>query len=90
MALPGEGGYLSMLSEVDALLRRGAIPPHGATIARVQARILSGGPDANPTEPTSEERILELEREGFMELVQHPKTHERIAHMLKTGKPLFN
>jgi len=88
--LPGESGYLSMLSEIDALLRRGAIPPHGATIARVQARILSGGVDANPTEPTSEERILELEREGFMELVQHPKTHERVAHMLKTGKPLFN
>ena len=37
-----------------------------------------------------EEWLLGLEREHFVELAQMPKTQERIAHMLKTGKPLRN
>ena len=90
VALPGHGGYLVMEDTINGLLRAGAIPPHGATIARIQGRILSGGPDANPTVPVSEARLCELEREGFIELCKHPKTRERMGHMLKTGKPLFN
>ncbi len=90
VALPGRGGYLVMEDTIQGMLRGGQITPHAATIAKVQARILTGGPDANPTEPTSEERVCELEREGFLELVRTQQTQERMAHMLKTGKPLFN
>jgi 3-hydroxyacyl-CoA dehydrogenase len=38
----------------------------------------------------SEQYILDLEREAFLSLVSERKTQERIAHMLKTGKPLRN
>ena len=34
--------------------------------------------------------LLELERKHFVELAQMPKTQERIAHTLATGKPLRN
>jgi 3-hydroxyacyl-CoA dehydrogenase len=34
--------------------------------------------------------LLDLEREAFLKLVSMRKTQERIAHMLKTGKPLRN
>ncbi len=34
--------------------------------------------------------LLELERKHFVELAQMPKTQERIAHTLTTGKPLRN
>ena len=37
-----------------------------------------------------EEWLLRLEREHFVALAQMPKTQERIAHMLQTGKPLRN
>jgi 3-hydroxyacyl-CoA dehydrogenase len=37
-----------------------------------------------------EEWLLQLEREHFVALALMPKTQERIAHMLKTGKPLRN
>jgi 3-hydroxyacyl-CoA dehydrogenase len=37
-----------------------------------------------------EEYLLELEREAFLDLLGNEKTHERIAHMLQTGKPLRN
>ena len=37
-----------------------------------------------------EDWLFALERKHFVELAQQPKTQERIAHMLKTGKPLRN
>jgi 3-hydroxyacyl-CoA dehydrogenase len=38
----------------------------------------------------SEQDILDLEREAFLRLLGTKETQERIAHMLKTGKPLRN
>jgi 3-hydroxyacyl-CoA dehydrogenase len=38
----------------------------------------------------SEQTILDLEREAFLSLCGEPKTQERIAFTLKTGKPLRN
>ena len=37
-----------------------------------------------------EQYILDLEREAFVSLCGERKTQERIAHTLKTGKPLRN
>jgi 3-hydroxyacyl-CoA dehydrogenase len=37
-----------------------------------------------------EEWLLKLERENFVALALMPKTQERIAYMLKNGKPLRN
>jgi 3-hydroxyacyl-CoA dehydrogenase len=37
-----------------------------------------------------EEWLLALERRHFLELLRSPKTQERIAHTLATGKPLRN
>ncbi|MCJ0824749.1 3-hydroxyacyl-CoA dehydrogenase/enoyl-CoA hydratase family protein [Luteimonas sp. 50] len=37
-----------------------------------------------------EDWLLQLERTHFIELAQQEKTQSRIAHMLKTGKPLRN
>lgn len=87
---PGLGGYLVMEDTINGMLRAGKIGPHAATIAKVQARILSGGKDADMSRPSSEEHILALEREGFLELVVQPGTQARIQHMLEKGKPLFN
>jgi 3-hydroxyacyl-CoA dehydrogenase len=38
----------------------------------------------------TEEVILTLEREAFLELLKEEKTLARIDHMLTTGKPLRN
>ena len=37
-----------------------------------------------------EKWLLDLERKHFVELAQMPKTQERIAHTMATGKPLRN
>lgn len=90
VAQAGHGGYLVIEDTINTMVRAGKVGPHAAKIARVQGRILTGGPNADMSAPSSEEHILALEREGFLELVVQPATQARIEHMLKTGKPLFN
>ena len=69
--------------------RGGHISDHDALIGRRLARILSGGDLPHPTS-VSEQYLLDLEREAFLSLCGEPKTLERIAHTLKTGKTLRN
>ena len=53
------------------------------------ANILAGGALSAP-QLVSEQYVLDLEREAFVSLCGERKTQERIAHTLKTGKPLRN
>lgn len=62
---------------------------HDAVVARKLAYILAGGNITAP-QAVSEQYVLDLEREAFVSLCGERKTMERIAHTLKTGKPLRN
>ena len=53
------------------------------------AFILCGG-DISAPQWVDEQYFLDLEREAFVSLCVESKTHERIKHMLETGKPLRN
>jgi 3-hydroxyacyl-CoA dehydrogenase len=66
----------------------GRASEHDARIGHRVAYVLCGG-DGPPRDVT-EQDILDLEREAFLELLGTKETQERIAHMLKTGKPLRN
>ena len=58
-------------------------------VSRACAWILSGG-DTDITKELTEQDVLDLEREAFVELVKNPDSLARIEHMLETGKPLRN
>ena len=62
---------------------------YDGVVAGHLARVLTGGNLSLP-QWVSEEYILRLEKEAFLELLKNEKTHERIGAMLKTGKPLRN
>lgn len=62
---------------------------HDVFIGNKIAWILCGGDLSEPSW-VDEQYILDLEREAFVALIQHPKSIERIMHMLSTGKPLRN
>ena len=51
--------------------------------------VMAGG-NVTKGEMITEQYLLDLEREVFLSLCGEQKTQERIAHMLKTGKPLRN
>ena len=74
---------------IHQMKRGGYISDHDALIGERLARILTGG-DLNHETRVSEQYLLDLEREAFLSLCGERKTQERIAHMLKTGKPLRN
>jgi 3-hydroxyacyl-CoA dehydrogenase len=74
---------------IHLLVRGGYASEHDAHVARKLANILAGGPLSAP-QMVSEQYVLDLEREAFVSLCGEKKTQERIAHTLKTGKPLRN
>jgi 3-hydroxyacyl-CoA dehydrogenase len=53
------------------------------------AFILCGG-DISAPQWVDEQYFLDLECDAFVSLCGESKTHERIKHMLETGKPLRN
>jgi 3-hydroxyacyl-CoA dehydrogenase len=74
---------------IHLLQRGGYASEYDAHVARKLANILAGGPLTSP-QMVSEQYVLDLEREAFVSLCGEKKTQERIAHTLKTGKPLRN
>jgi len=62
---------------------------YDAVVAGKLAYILAGG-SITAAQTVSEQYVLDLEREAFVSLCGERKTQERVAHMLKTGKPLRN
>ncbi|MEO8521390.1 MAG: 3-hydroxyacyl-CoA dehydrogenase/enoyl-CoA hydratase family protein, partial [Acidobacteriota bacterium] len=85
----GEGVLAALKLGVHLAWRAGRISEHDALIGRKLAWILAGG-SARPATTLSERQLLDLEREAFLSLCGERKTQDRIAHTLKTGKPLRN
>jgi len=74
---------------IHMMLRGEYISEYDAQVARKLASVLAGG-DLSSPQFVSEQYLLDLEREAFVSLCGERKTQERIAHTLKTGKPLRN
>ncbi|HXW57552.1 MAG TPA: 3-hydroxyacyl-CoA dehydrogenase NAD-binding domain-containing protein [Candidatus Cybelea sp.] len=74
---------------VHMMVRGEYATEHDAVVARKLAYILAGGGVTLP-QAVPEQYLLDLEREAFVSLCGERKTQERIAHTLKTGKPLRN
>jgi 3-hydroxyacyl-CoA dehydrogenase len=85
----GRSGYARMRLAAWSLRESGNISDHDFTIAQKLAHVLSGG-DITPGTLVTEQDLLDLEREAFLSLIGTAKTQQRIAHMLKEGKPLRN
>jgi len=89
IAVAGSVGIATFKMLLVNMLEGRFISPHDFDIATRIATVLCGG-EVDRGSLVDEEWLLELERLHFVALAQMPKTQERIAHMLKTGKPLRN
>ncbi|MCM2336259.1 MAG: enoyl-CoA hydratase-related protein, partial [Pseudomonas sp.] len=85
----GDVGIATFKMMLVNMLEGRFISPHDYEIATRIATVMCGG-EVDRGALVDEEWLLRLEREHFVALAQMPKTQERIAHMLKTGKPLRN
>ncbi|MBD8027386.1 enoyl-CoA hydratase/isomerase family protein [Ureibacillus sp. Re31] len=85
----GAPGYATLLLGAQGMYQSGFISEHDLKIAKKLAYVIAGGLVPYGTEVT-EDYILNLEREAFLQLVAEPKSQERMQHMLIKGKPLRN
>jgi len=85
----GKDALGMFLVGTDQMLTGKYISEHDKLIADKLANVLVGGNLSEPTVVT-EQYLLNLERETFLQLCGERKTLERIQYMLQKGKPLRN
>jgi len=85
----GEDFLAAAKLAIHMMIRGEYATEYDGVVARKLAYILAGGGITAP-QNVPEQYILDLEREAFVSLCGERKTQERIAHTLKTGKPLRN
>jgi 3-hydroxyacyl-CoA dehydrogenase len=85
----GESFLAAAKMAIHLMVRGGYASDYDAHVARKLANILAGGALSAP-QFVSEQYVLDLEREAFVSLCGEKQTQQRIAHTLKTGRPLRN
>ena len=89
IAVVGRTGIATLEMMLVNMRDGGFISAHDFEVGLRIARVLCGG-EVEPGSLVDEKWLLDLERREFMALLKNPRTQERIAHTLKTGKPLRN
>ena len=79
----------TVMGQVVNMRDGGFISEHDAHIAQKIIEIITGG-NVDAGTLVTEEWLLKLERQAFVELIGHPKTMERIMGLLQNGKPVRN
>jgi len=89
IVVAGSTGIATFKMQLLNLLEGQFISEYDFEIALRIATVLCGG-DIDRNSVVDEDWLLHLELTHFIELAQQEKTQARIAHTLKTGKPLRN
>jgi 3-hydroxyacyl-CoA dehydrogenase len=90
LVLPGASGAAALDLALHDFVLKGMATKHDVVVAKELAKVLTGGVDADMTVPVPAAEILKLERAALVKLAHTRGTRARIAHLLKTGKPLRN
>ncbi|NNL78201.1 MAG: 3-hydroxyacyl-CoA dehydrogenase/enoyl-CoA hydratase family protein [Desulfobacterales bacterium] len=85
----GQAAQGMVAAQISDMANGGFVSDYDAFLARRIAYVISGG-DVRDNAVVSDDVILTLEREAFIDFLKEEKTQARIEHMLKTGKPLRN
>ncbi|PUA17409.1 3-hydroxyacyl-CoA dehydrogenase/enoyl-CoA hydratase family protein [Glaciimonas sp. PCH181] len=85
----GRSGIATIMAQLVNMRDGGFISAHDYKLGCMIAEIVCGG-EVEEGSVVNEQWLLDLERKAFMELLNHPKTQERIMGMMQTGKPVRN
>lgn len=89
VTVTGRYGWATIKGQLVNMRDGGFISAHDFKLGDMIAEIVSGG-DIDQGSVVSEQWLLDMERKAFLELLNHPKSQERIMGMLQTGKPVRN
>jgi 3-hydroxyacyl-CoA dehydrogenase len=85
----GRNALATIMSQLVNMRDGGFISAHDYKLGQMIADIVTGGDiDAGTLVP--EQWFLDMERKAFLELLNNPKSQERIMGMMQTGKPVRN
>ena len=85
----GRYGVATIMAQLVNMRDGGFISAHDYKLGTMIAQVVCGG-DVDEGSMVDEQWLLDAERRAFMELLNHPKTQERIMGMMQTGKPVRN
>jgi 3-hydroxyacyl-CoA dehydrogenase len=85
----GRSAKATIQAQLVGMRDGGFISAHDFHLGMLIADVVCGG-DVEAGSLVSEEYLMALERKHFCNLLDHPKTQERIMGMLQTGKPVRN
>ncbi len=85
----GQAAQGMVAAQISDMAYGGFVSEYDAFLARRIAYVISGG-DVRDNAEVTDDVILSLERQAFIDFLKEEKTQARIEHMLKTGKPLRN
>jgi 3-hydroxyacyl-CoA dehydrogenase len=88
-SVAGRAGVANIRAQIVNMRDGGFISQHDFYLASGIANVLCGG-DVEGSAQVDEQWLLDLERKFFTELVNHPKSQERMMGMMQTGKPVRN
>jgi 3-hydroxyacyl-CoA dehydrogenase len=89
ITLPGKTAQTALKMAVASFVKSGKATAYDQVISEYLAKVLSGG-NTDITKEITEQDLLDLEVQYFMELAKRPETLDRLEHMLEFGKPLRN
>ncbi|MBB3222906.1 3-hydroxyacyl-CoA dehydrogenase/enoyl-CoA hydratase family protein [Pseudoduganella umbonata] len=89
ITVTGRYGWATIRGQLVNMRDGGFISAHDYKLGDMIAEIVSGG-DIDQGSVVSEQWLLDMERKAFLELLNNPKSQERIMGMLQTGKPVRN
>jgi 3-hydroxyacyl-CoA dehydrogenase len=85
----GQAAQGMVAAQISDMANGGFVSEYDAFLARRIAYVISGG-DVRDNAEVTDDVILSLERQAFIDFLKEEKTQARVEHMLKTGKPLRN
>jgi 3-hydroxyacyl-CoA dehydrogenase len=89
IAVTGRYGVATIMAQLVNMRDGGFISAHDYKLGSMIANIVCGG-EVEEGSVVNEQWLLDLERKAFVELLNNPKTQERIMGMMQTGKPVRN
>ena len=85
----GRAGLATLYTAINEFRLGEYMSDYDVEISRKVAYVMAGG-DLTQTQKVSQQYLLDIEREAFLQLLGNKKTQERIQYMLMNNKPLRN
>lgn len=88
--LPGPTAFTALQLALHDFALKGLATKHDKVVGTGLAKVLSGGATDITAAPLTEDQVVAIERTEFVNLCRTTGSKARVAHLLKTGKPLRN